>query len=191
MIQKYIELFLPEGVFYSNVDYFEDCDKTQIKNMIMIWNQLSSLLKKMNYRGINIPEGISEPLFCLSMRPYYQAVRIKQTIKGANTSFDCYNVDLKLRIQVKACSVLPDLSSFGPTSQFDQLIFLDLSTICIDGEFKIFDIPLEFVYNHKVNKIETFIEQQNQGRRPRFSLYNDIIKVHQIMPFYIGNINEW
>ncbi len=93
------------------------------------------------------------------------------------------------RVQVKACSILPDLSSFGPKSQFDELVFLDLSNI-ENGFFKIFSINPSLIYNLKANKKETVKQQQEQGRRPRFSIYKEIILANNILPIFSGNIND-
>lgn len=37
-------------------------------------------------------------------------------------------------------------------------------------------LPLNLIYNHKVNSKQTFIEQQIEKRRPRLSIYKDIIQ---------------
>ncbi|NFN19717.1 Bsp6I family restriction endonuclease [Clostridium botulinum] len=70
----------------------------------------------MGARKINLPEGLSESAFCLAKGMF----RVTQKISGANTSFDCYDPNGQRgnnRIQVKACSVIPDLTSFGPNSE--------------------------------------------------------------------------
>jgi Bsp6I restriction endonuclease len=43
---------------------------------------------------------------------------------GANSSFDCYEPQKSKRIQVKACSVEEDLTSFGPDSVWDEIYFV-------------------------------------------------------------------
>jgi hypothetical protein len=85
--------------------------------------------------------------------------------------------------------VLPDLSSFGPKSKYDKLIFMDLSNIAL-GDFRIFDISVDLIDEHKVNKKQTFLEQQQQQRRPRFSIAK-IIAINNIKPCIVGNINDW
>jgi hypothetical protein len=188
MIIENIKLVLPEGDFNTTVYKFEESDKKHIKDMIVIWNNLSQKLKQIKARGINIPEGISEPLYCL-VANNKEVVRTTRSISGANSSFDCYNIRTKERIQVKACSVLPDLSSFGPKSKYDKLIFMDLSNIAL-GDFRIFDISVDLIDEHKVNKKQTFLEQQQQQRRPRFSIAK-IIAINNIKPCIVGNINDW
>src|SRR5690606_37452399 len=124
-----------------------------------------------------------EGLFCLDM----DAVRINTNIPGANTSFDCYRISDNKRIQVKACSVLPDLTSFGPKSVWDELYFLDFYREGKwDGTYDIYLIDNELIYNHKVNENQTLREQQEQGRRPRFSIYKSIILKNKLKPLKTG-----
>ena len=57
-----------------------------------------------------------------------------------------------------------------------------------DGSYSIYKIEDPFIYNHKVNKNETFRDQQKAGKRPRFSIIKDIIKPNNILPIRTGNI---
>ena len=57
-----------------------------------------------------------------------------------------------------------------------------------DGTFDIYKIENELIYNHKVNEKETMKEQQNQKRRPRFSIYKEIIQKIGIKPIKTGNL---
>ena len=185
MISNMKTLQLPEGNFNVNVDVFEVKDKLQFEKIYRTWRELSSMLKSFNARAINLPEGLSEGAFCLAMN----CVRVNNSIPGANSSWDCYNMESKKRIQVKACSVLPDLTSFGPSSQWDELYFLDFyKNGSWSGEFDIYLIDNDMIYNHNVNRSETFREQQAQGRRPRFSIYKDIIEKQGIATLMTYNL---
>ncbi len=134
---------------------------------------------------MNLPEGLSEGAFCLEMN----TARIINAIPGANSSFDCYDFDENARIQVKACSVLPDLTSFGPRSIWDKLYFCDFYREgSWDGTFDIYMIDNDDIYNHYVREGQTFRDQQQQGRRPRFSIYNEIILVQNIDPIRTGRL---
>ena len=100
-------------------------------------------------------------------------------------------VDCNKRIQVKACGVLPDLTSFGPKSEWDEIYFMDFfKDGSWNGEFDIYFIENNWIYNHKVNNNQTMKEQQLQGRRPRFSIYKDIIQRRGIKPVSTGNLNN-
>lgn len=84
------------------------------------------------------------------------------------------------RIQVKASSVASDLTTFGPRSEWDELFFLDFSAS--DGSFKVYKIEPDWIYKHMVNKKQSFSAQQEQGRRPRFSIIENIIKPRKLKP---------
>ena len=98
-------------------------------------------------------------------------------------SFDAVNTKTGKRIQIKASSVGSDLTSFGPKSEWDELFFLDFSQG--NGVFKVYEIKPEWVYGHNVSKTQTFKEQQDQGRRPRFSIIDNIIKPKDLKPIKI------
>ncbi len=170
---------LPEGTFVVQVDIFSAADKGTLADIYKNWRALCSQLNSINSRAVNLPEGLSEGVFCLAM----DCVRMVENISGANTSWDCYNLVSKKRIQVKACSVLPDLTSFGPASVWDEIYFMDfLKDGKWNGEIDIYKIDNSDIYNHKVNARQTFRDQQAQGRRPRFSIYSEIIKAKAISP---------
>jgi len=180
-----IDLALPEGVFRSNVQEFNESDRCILANIYKEWRGLSDHLKQIGARGVNLPEGLSEGSFCLEMNMY----RVDSSINGANTSFDAYDSNQNKRVQVKACSVLPDLTSFGPKSVWDELFFCDFYKAGNwDGTFDIYKIENDLIYNHKVNKDQTMREQQKQKRRPRFSIYREIIIPNNISPVHTGSL---
>jgi hypothetical protein len=176
---KNITINLPEGVYNVNAQHFNENDDKTIKEIYYDWIKLSKILKDYGGRGINLPEVLSESIFCRA----FNTVRINENISGANTSFDVFNLKNKSRIQVKACSVLPDLTSFGPESVWDELYFMDFYN---DGKFNgkidIYRIENDLIYNHKVNSNQTMKDQQKQGRRPRFSIYKEIILRNGLIP---------
>ena len=47
----------------------------------------------------------------------------------------------------------------------------------------------ELIYTHKVNSNQTFRDQQEQGRRPRFSIMKDIIEPHNLNPVIAGTLS--
>jgi hypothetical protein len=184
--RKTISIKLPEGVHEAHVIEFEDSDRNELLKIHTSWRELSNSLLSINARAVNLPEGLSESSFCLAMN----MVRVIKVSSGANSSFDAYDVSRKLRIQIKACSVLPDLTSFGPRSVWDELYFLDFyKNGSYLGDFDIYKIPNDLIYIHKVNRTQTFLEQQKQGRRPRFSLYREIIQEKNIKPIKTFNLN--
>ncbi len=176
MQQVMANLSLPEGNFYSKVMIFDGSDVKRLRDIYVNWRNLCDLLGEMGARKINLPEGLSEPAFCLAKG----MVRVTQKISGANTSFDCYDPNGKRwnnRIQVKACSVIPDLTSFGPNSEWDRIFFVDFYREGKwDGTFDIYEILTDDIYNFNVNSTQTMADQKRQGRRPRFSIYSNLIQ---------------
>lgn len=147
-------------------------------NFYCNWINYNKSCAKMNNRLQNIPENLSEGLFCYVTNSY-QVVNIKSS--GLIKKSDCYDPKTNHFIQVKSASVIPDLTSFGPDSKWNDLYFMDFSRI---DKVKIYLIPNKYIYNVMVNKTETFRQQQKQGRRPRFSIYTEIIKKHKLKPKY-------
>jgi len=176
---------LPEGDFEVEATRFEEEDRKRFAEIYLKWRKLSDELRSLGGRGVNLPEVLSEGSFALEMN----VLRVVNSISGANSSWDCYDSINHKRIQVKACSVLPDLTSFGPTSQWDEIYFLDFyRNGNWDGTFDIYKIENDLIYSHKVNENQTMRDQQNQRRRPRFSIYKEIIKKKGISPLKTGNL---
>jgi len=179
MNQKNINIKLPEGTFSTQVDCFNKKDDDLLRKIYKNWRNLSDELNMIKGRGVNLPEALSEGAFCRAM----DTVRITSSIPGANTSFDVYNLKTQKRIQVKACSVLPDLTSFGPDSVWDQLYFVDFFRQGNwDTSIDIYLIPNNLIYNFPVNATQTMKQQQKQQRRPRFSIYSGIIQPYRLKP---------
>ena len=157
----------------------EKSDRKILKELYSDWKKLNDRLKTISTRGINLPETISENAFALFFPDCFRIV----SLKGMKCSFDCINIKTGSRIQIKASSVASDLTSFGPRSEWDELFFLDFSKG--DGSFKVYKIEPDWIYNHQVNKKQTFKQQQEQSRRPRFSIIDKIIKVKTLKPVKI------
>jgi len=162
----------------AKVTIKERKDQKKLKKLYKLWSTLNKAIKSISTRGVNLPEAISENAFCL----FFPAIRVVKLAKG-KCSYDCINTSNGKRIQIKASSIESDLTSFGPKSEWDELYFLDFSKG--DGSFKVYKIMQDWVYKHKVNKNQTFKEQQEQARRPRFSITENIIKTQNLKPIKI------
>jgi hypothetical protein len=174
-----VSITLPEGVFNVTAQIFDSSDDVVIRELYTKWLELSTSLRELGGRGVNIPEVIAESVFCRAMG----TIRINSNIPSVKTSFDVFNLSNNKRIQVKACSVLPDLTSFGPKSVWDEIYFLDFYRDGDwDGKVDIYLIPNNLIYNNSVNKNQIMSQQQLQGKRPRFSIYKKVILVNQINP---------
>jgi len=187
MKQCLLRITLPEGVFETEVLKFESSDRKLLYRIYCKWRTLNKLLVSLGARSVNVPEGLSEGAFCLEMN----MVQVIRSIPGANNSFDCFDLKSNKRIQVKACSVIPDLTSFGPRSKWDELYFLDFYRKGKwDGTFDIYIISNNEIYKRKVNSAKTFRYQQKEGKRPRFSIFEEIVLKKNLKPIKTGNL-KW
>lgn len=160
--------------------FIDENDRPILRKMYDNWRVLNVGMKSLSSRGINIPEGISESAFCLEFNK--NCARAIKVLNGSG-SFDALDIKTGVRIQVKACSVKNELTSFGPKSVWDELYFLDFYREGnYDGTFDVYKIPNELIYSHKVNANQTLKEQQAQNRRPRFSIKKEIIAKNNLKP---------
>mgnify|MGYP002633383105 CR=1 FL=1 len=156
---------------------FEETDRIKWKKIFDEWKSLKLAMRDYRAREPNFPEGLSEVAFCL----WSGSVR-KVKCSGPHGSFDTFNIQKKRMEQVKACSVERDLTSFGPNSVWDDLFFMDFwNDGDVNGLFDVYRVPNELIYSYKVNRNQSFRQQQAQGRRPRFSL-KELISEKKIKP---------
>ncbi|MBQ3576346.1 MAG: Bsp6I family type II restriction endonuclease [Coprobacter sp.] len=179
-------LNLPEGQFQAKVDIYDNSDRKKLEDVYRSWRILCDQASALKARKINLPDALSECGFCY----FFKYWRTNYGIAGAtHSSFDAYDPGTNSRIQIKGCSVKSDLTSFGPDSVWDKLYFVDFyKEGKWDFTFDVYLIDNKDIYQTKVNKNETFIDQQRQKRRPRFSIIKEIIKPKGIKPQYTCNI---
>lgn len=162
--------------FDIKLQFWEEEDREILVKLFNLWNNLNQGMKRIMSRGINLPEGISESAFCLDYMP-----EAGRALKGG--SFDVYNPVEQKAIQIKASSVEYDLTSFGPRSYWDELYFLDFyNEGLLDGSFDVYLIPDDYIYGTRLNRSQTFQNQQDEGRRPRFGIKRDIIEPNNLEP---------
>lgn len=180
------ELILDGKSYFVEVDVIEESDKVNFIEMYTMWNNLSIKLSNYGCRRVNFPE-ISELIFCV----FFNCWRTNNTQGlGKHSSFDCYNPKTHKRIQIKAASARGELTSFGPDSVWDELYFMDFyNGGNYDGTFEVYLLPNDEIYNHKMNKNETFRDQQKQKRRPRFSI-RSLIKELDLEPIGVYNLYD-
>lgn len=165
-------------------DRFDISDFKKIKSILKRCFELNKDLNSLGGRKLNIPDVVSEGIYCY----LFNATRTN----GTAYSYDAVDIQTGEGIQIKSASIDKDCTSFGPTSEWDKLIFEDFAPNGTnDGTIAFYHVPSEYIYssilNH--NKNETFIDQQKQGRRPRLSL-KEIINHHNIKPLKVINIME-
>lgn len=166
--------------------FLEESDRPKIRRLFVIWDKLNKGMKLFRSRGVNMLEGISESAFCLEMGPSH----ISRVIKVSNEagSFDTIDLRTMKRQQIKATSVENDLTSFGPKSVWDEIYWLDFYRDGrLDGSFDIYKIPNNLIYSHRVNRTQTFRQQQAERRRPRMRI-RQIIEENRIGPIKTGRI---
>lgn len=183
------KISLPEGEYNFQLQFFDKSDLKLLKFLYKSWNDLSSVLEANGGRRLNIPEFLSEGIYCLAFNAGRKIKKIKGQRGKPNTSFDCFNTQTQKRIQVKATSVSEDLTSFGPKTQWDQLYFVHFyPNNKYDGSYEIYLIDNDDIYNQKVNKTQTMREVQLKGKRPRFSIISEIIKKKSLSPIKKGKL---
>lgn len=163
-------------------DKFDNNDYLKLKEIFADWQKINNKLKPLGGRNLNVPDVFSEALFCI----FFNAVRTN----GNAYSYDCVSLDNQAGIQIKSGSIEEDCSSFGPTSTWDEIYYVDFAPNgSVDGIVNFYKIDVDFsslVLNAK--KGETFKDQQLQGRRPRFSIKRTIIKAYGLKPILTINL---
>ena len=156
-------------------DKFEKKDLETLKDIFNDWKKINSKVNSLGGRGLNVPDVFSEALYCI----YFNAIRTNKTAH----SYDCVNIENGAGVQIKSASIQNDCTSFGPTSTWDELYFMDFAIDGeIDGRVDVYQLDFSLdniIMNNK--KHETFKMQQLQGRRPRLSL-KKIIREKKLKP---------
>ena len=165
-------------------DEFDNNDYLKLKEIFKKWQNINKDLKELGGRNLNVPDVFSEALFCI----FFDSVRTNNTAH----SYDCVSKKAGQGIQIKSASIPNDCTSFGPKSTWDEIYYVDFAPNgYVDGNvyfYKIKDSIYDIILNE--SKHETFAEQQQQGRRPRFSIQNKIIKPQNLKPVLKIDLNK-
>jgi len=173
---------------------YDDTDIPNFLSTLNSWVKYKGDLKKIEGRNPNIPESLTEGIITKHFDNTYRKIKVLRNNDKSLTKFDCYKEDTKEIIEVKGCSVTPDLTSWSPKPFFHFFCFVDFSTL--DGKYKIYKINItsEELKNLKVNKNgETFQDQIDSKRRPRFSVYENFINCKKNCtgtPLFAGDLNQ-
>lgn len=144
----------------------------EIISLYPLWKELNKRIKLLYPRGVNFHEVFSEFIVCY-VNDYYHSLGA-----GSEDAFTNDNV----KVQIKGTSNYnSDLTSFGPTREFEILEFARLDQN--DDYLYLYKIPINDLYNVRVNKAQTFKEQQQLGRRPRFSIISNFIEPYELNPY--------
>lgn len=175
---------LKDGAIATGDD-FDSKDFEKLKVIFKKWLDLNSDLKSLKGRGLNVPDVFSEALFCIA----FDAVRTNNNPSAH--SYDCVIKATGEGVQVKSASIPNDCTSFGPTSTWDLLYYVDFAPNgFVDGNVHFYEIDSDDIYGLILNqqKNETFADQQAQGRRPRFSIKSKIIRSKGLKPVKTINL---
>ena len=66
---KLTKINLPEGQFNVPLQFFNKADKAGLKAIYTKWVALSDLIQKKGGRRVNLPEFLSEGIFCINFKP--------------------------------------------------------------------------------------------------------------------------
>lgn len=144
------------------------------------WKDLNNIVKQESTRGINMPDCISEIMGCWIYDFLWN--------RGSEVG-DAYDPKTNRKIEFKATSNYEgDLSTFGPETTFDNLIFLR------------FDIDRDMLYSYDLNvnseefnefpvsSTETVGDWKKAGKRPHIRLLETIIEPNNIEPDIVFDI---
>ena len=155
-------------------DFFEDFDKNTLTKFYHSWKSMNEVNLTFDIRRINLPEILSEGLASM----IFSWVRTNGTTisGGSSSSCDLIDLDRGKLIQLKGASTVsgrkPGPTSFGPRTEFDELIFMHLN--CDTDTAYFYQLDAETYKDLKVNQTETVRDQQAQGRRPRLNLLDKV-----------------
>ena len=175
---KSVKIKINKKEFEAQVRRWNKKDIPIIRKALRNWRDLSEFLKKHGARGTNLPELLSEAIFCICSGSV-QVVNVKGR---AEKGFDCYDQKKHARQQIKGSSNIATPSSFGPHSKFDEVYWVVIEPESKHFKYKIYSIPRDAVVNHP-----NFRKHVPEGRRPRFSLW-EIVKRRNLQPVYEGKI---
>jgi len=146
------------------------------------WKFLNTTLSHFASRTVNFPEAISESLCCYCLGySWHNKFNTKLSGDGSGPNSEL--------VEIKATSNYhDDLTSFSPDTRFDILIFarLDINT----NQLYIYNMGMNYTQFQtiQVNKTQTVLEQQLQGKRPRLSLIK-LINERNIEPITVLDLN--
>jgi hypothetical protein len=132
-------------------------------------------------RGANIPEALTEAIVCMCI-----GGKLIKTGMG-----DVLVPGPKIG-EVKATSKSEgDLTSFSPSEIFDCLYFV-IANPTKNHIYSVYDLKMnrKDVEKIQVSNSETFRDQAEQGRRPRFSIIEKIIRAQRLTPTWLVDVKS-
>lgn len=146
------------------------------------WKDLNTYIKSTSSRGINMPDAISEPMGCYCLGYLWN--------RGDEVG-DATDPVTGAKIEFKATSNFDgDLSSFGPKTVFDNLVFLRFNLE--NNQLYVYDLKIdsEEFSLYPANKTQTIQDQKRMGRRPHVSLQKLFVEAGDLVPDIIFDIRR-
>ena len=151
-------------------------------NAYFKWKDLNSYISNNSHRGMNMPDAISEPMGCYCLGFLWNR---------GNEAGDATDPITNRKIEFKATSRFDgDLSSFGPKTVFDDLVFLRFNLD--ENLLYVYDLNInsEEFGKYPANQSESIEDQKQQGRRPHVSLYKLFVEGKRLKPDVIFDIRK-
>ncbi|MCL2676445.1 MAG: hypothetical protein FWF42_01545 [Streptococcaceae bacterium] len=169
---------------YKKFGYIEidDARINETCDAFFKWKDLNTYIKSTSSRGINMPDAISEPMGCYCLDLLWNR---------GNEVGDATDPITNLKVEFKATSKFDgDLSSFGPTTVFDNLVFLRFNLE--DNQLYIYDLAInsEELGKYPANKTQTIQNQKDAKRRPHVSLQKLFVDAKQLQPDIVFDIRR-
>lgn len=129
-----------------------------------------------------MPDAISEPMGCYCLNLWWNRGKEKG---DATNPLDNTKIEFKATSNFKG-----DLSSFGPKTEFDNLVFLRFNLD--DNKLYIYDLKIndKELSSYPVNSTQIIQEQKNMGRRPHISLQKLFVDKNNLKPDIIFDIRK-
>lgn len=146
------------------------------------WKDLNTYIKSTSSRGINMPDAISEPMGCYCLGYLWNR---------GNEVGDATDPETNAKIEFKATSKFDgDLSSFGPKTVFDNLVFLRFNLD--NNQLYVYDLKTnsEQLGKYPANSKQTIQDQKYMGRRPHVSLQKLFVEDKGLKPDIIFDIRR-
>lgn len=162
---------------YSEVDW-ENIEK--LHDAYWPWNFALNEVP-WSQRGANIPEALTEAIVCMCIDG-----KLIKTGMG-----DVLVPGPKIG-EVKATSKTEgDLTSFSPSEIFDELYFV-IANPDNPHIYAVYDLKMNRadVEKIEVSSSQTFLDQASQGRRPRFSIIEKVIKAQRLSPTWSVDVKK-
>ena len=132
-------------------------------------------------RGANIPEALTEAIVCLCTN--------SKLIRGGKGDILLPNSKIG---EVKATSKASnDLTSFSPSEHFDNLYFV-MADPNNNTVYSVYDLNIgrKMIEKVQVSSTQTFKDQADAGRRPRFSIIDTFIIKKSLQPTWKVDIKK-